>query len=154
MQAFYLELRARSGAGADGTPITPRQLESLIRLAEARAKVELRERVTVDDAMDAVEVMKESMRDVLSDDRGKVRFGRGSGKSTKRGKAKMFVEAMNQRAVEKDSAYFTVGELYSLADDLQLKVPDVDGFIDSLNLAGEILKSGRMYKSASAGAAR
>jgi DNA helicase MCM8 len=149
LQAFYLELRARSGAGADGPPITPRQLESLIRLAEARAKVELRERVTVEDAKDAVEVMKESMRDVLSDDRGKVRFGRGSGKSTKRGKAKMFVEAMNQRAVERESAYFTAGELYSLADDLQLQLPDVDGFIDSLNLSGEILKSGRMYKSAS-----
>lgn len=149
LRAFYLELRARSGAGADGPPITPRQLESLVRLAEARAKVELRERVTAEDAKDAVEVMKESMRDVLTDHRGKVRFGRGSGKSTKRGKAKMFVEAMNQRAVEKESAYFTVGELYSLADDLQLQLPDVDGFIESLNIAGEILKSGRMYKSAS-----
>jgi DNA helicase MCM8 len=65
LKAFYLELRARADAGADGTPITPRQLESLIRLAEARAKVELRERVTADDARDAVEIMKESMRDVL-----------------------------------------------------------------------------------------
>ena len=150
LRAFYLELRGKAGVGADGPPITPRQLESLVRLAEARAKVELRERVTVEDAMDAVEVMKESMRDVLLDEKGKVRFGRGSGKSTKRGKAKMFVEAMNQRAVEKESAYFTVGELYALVDDLQLNIPDVDGFVDSLNMAGEILKSGRMYKSASA----
>ena len=56
LKAFYLELRARSAQGADGPPITPRQLESLIRLSEARAKVELRERVTVQDAQDAVEV--------------------------------------------------------------------------------------------------
>ena len=50
LRAFYLELRAKSGQGADGTPVTPRQLESLIRLSEARAKIELRERVTVEDA--------------------------------------------------------------------------------------------------------
>ena len=35
-----------------------------------------------------MEVMKESMRDVMSDDKGKVRFGRAGagGKPTKRGK--------------------------------------------------------------------
>lgn len=116
--------------------------------------LELLKSVIVEDAKDAMEVVKESMRDVLLDDRGKVRFGRWSRKSTKRCKAKMFVEAINQRAVEKDSAYFTTRELYSLADDLQLKLPDVDGFIDSLNLAGEILKSGRMYKLASVSVAQ
>lgn len=149
LKAFYLELRARADAGADGTPITPRQLESLIRLAEARAKVELRERVTADDARDAVEIMKESMRDVLSDGKGRGRYGRGSGKSTKRAKAKMFIDAMNRRAIEKESSYFTAGELFALADDLNLGLNDVEGFIESLNMAGEILKSGRLYSSAS-----
>ena len=37
LQTFYLELRSR--APADGTPVTARQLESLIRLAEARARL-------------------------------------------------------------------------------------------------------------------
>ena len=36
----------------------------------------------------------------------------------------------------------------ALADDLQLQIPDVDAFIDSLNMAGEILKSGRLWKAA------
>jgi hypothetical protein len=49
LQDFYLKLRKRS-IYADGTPITARQLESLVRLAEARARVDLREEVTVDDA--------------------------------------------------------------------------------------------------------
>jgi hypothetical protein len=48
LQDFYLKLRKRS-IYADGTPITARQLESLVRLAEARARVDLREEVTVDD---------------------------------------------------------------------------------------------------------
>ena len=49
LQHFYLQLREHSQV-ADGTPVTARQLESLIRLAEARAKMELREEVTAQDA--------------------------------------------------------------------------------------------------------
>jgi DNA helicase MCM8 len=148
LQEYYLELRARSAAGADVTPITPRQLESLCRLAEARAKVELRETVTRSDALDAVEIMRESLREVMSGNAlGKGFSGKG-GKPNKRGKAKLFVDGMNARAREKQSAYFTAGELHALADDLRLELKDVDGFIESLNVAGEILKSGRLYKSA------
>ncbi|KAL0347221.1 UNVERIFIED_CONTAM: putative DNA helicase MCM8 [Sesamum calycinum] len=39
---------------ADGTPITARQLESLVRLAEARARVDLREEISTQDALDIV----------------------------------------------------------------------------------------------------
>lgn len=50
LQRFYLRLRDQN-TSADGTPITARQLESLVRLAEARARVDLREEITVEDAM-------------------------------------------------------------------------------------------------------
>lgn len=56
LQSFYLELRQRNRS-ADAPPITTRQLESLVRLAEARARLELRETVTESDARDAVELM-------------------------------------------------------------------------------------------------
>ncbi|KAL6011117.1 DNA replication licensing factor mcm8 [Asimina triloba] len=50
LQKFYLQLRDHS-TSADGTPITARQLESLVRLAEARARLELREETTAQDAL-------------------------------------------------------------------------------------------------------
>lgn len=50
IQKFYLRLRDRS-TSADSTPITARQLESLVRLAEARARVDLREEITAQDAL-------------------------------------------------------------------------------------------------------
>ncbi|PIO38358.1 hypothetical protein AB205_0067240, partial [Aquarana catesbeiana] len=57
LQDFYLELR-KQNQGIDSTPITTRQLESLIRLTEARARLELREEAIKEDAEDVVEIMK------------------------------------------------------------------------------------------------
>lgn len=48
LQQFYLQLRKHSSA--DGSPITARQLESLVRLVEARARIELREDISKQDA--------------------------------------------------------------------------------------------------------
>lgn len=50
LQKFYLRLRDHN-TSADGTPITARQLESLVRLAEARARLDLREEITAQDAL-------------------------------------------------------------------------------------------------------
>lgn len=49
LKEFYLALR-RTNRSTDGAPVTTRQLESLIRLAEARTRMELRETVTEEDA--------------------------------------------------------------------------------------------------------
>lgn len=55
----YLERRERAGAGAGGPmPVTPRQLEALIRLSEARARAELRRMVTKADVEDVLELMR------------------------------------------------------------------------------------------------
>lgn len=46
LQKTYLSLRASSiGTGAEGVAVCPRHLQSLIRLSEARAKLQLREEV-------------------------------------------------------------------------------------------------------------
>jgi DNA helicase MCM8 len=50
LQEFYLELR-NTHRNLDSTPLTTRLLESMIRLSEARAKVELRDVVTEQDAL-------------------------------------------------------------------------------------------------------
>jgi replicative DNA helicase Mcm len=64
LKDFYL--RMRSASETEGTPvaITARQLESLVRLAEARARVALRDKVTLDDAERAIDIMKISLEQV------------------------------------------------------------------------------------------
>ncbi|XP_057865260.1 probable DNA helicase MCM8 isoform X2 [Cryptomeria japonica] len=140
LQEFYLKLRNHS-SGADGTPITARQLESLVRLVEARARLELREEITKQDALDVVEIMKESLYDKLVDENGCVDFGRSGGMSQQK-EAKRFLSALQRRSELQQKACFSVSELYLLADEISLRVPDVDMLIENLNSAGYLLKKG------------
>ena len=59
LAAVYAELRRASLTG-DSIPITVRHLESMIRLAEANARMHLREEVRSDDVNMAVRVMIDS----------------------------------------------------------------------------------------------
>ncbi|KGN58934.1 probable DNA helicase MCM8 [Cucumis sativus] len=140
LQRFYLRLRDQN-TSADGTPITARQLESLVRLAEARARVDLREEITVEDAMDVVEIMKESLYDKYVDEHGVLDFGRSGGMSQQK-EAKRFLSALNKQSELQQKDCFSISEIYSLADKIGLRVPDIDTFIENLNCVGYLLKKG------------
>jgi replicative DNA helicase Mcm len=65
LQNYYLELRGLShDAKESPVAITVRQLESLVRMAEAHARMALKVNADVDDAKAAIELMKESMKEV------------------------------------------------------------------------------------------
>jgi replicative DNA helicase Mcm len=63
---FYVKMRTASieGGEASAISITARQLESLVRLAEARARVHLREQVIVEDAEAVIALMQRSLEQV------------------------------------------------------------------------------------------
>jgi replicative DNA helicase Mcm len=56
----------RSASETEGSPvaITARQLESLVRISEARARVALRKEVTAEDAGAAIAIMRKSLEEV------------------------------------------------------------------------------------------
>ncbi len=61
---FYLAMRAASETEGSPVAITARQLESLVRISEARARVALRKEVTGEDAEAAIVIMKRSLEEV------------------------------------------------------------------------------------------
>ena len=63
LQDFYLKMRNTTGKEA-AVAITPRQLEGLVRISEARARAFLRDEVTVEDAKSAVKIMSYALYDV------------------------------------------------------------------------------------------
>ncbi|XP_072293462.1 DNA helicase MCM8 [Eucyclogobius newberryi] len=143
LQSFYLSLRAQ-GQSADATPITTRQLESLIRLTEARARLELRETADKNDAEDVVEIMKHSLADTYSDGLGNLDFERsqlGSGMS-QRSTAKRLVHALHMHAQKTNQREFDLQTIRSLADKINIKVMDFERLLSSLNEQGFLLKKG------------
>lgn len=106
LKSFYLSLRDRYGDD-DSIPITMRQLESLVRLSQARARLERREVVTVSDAQDIVDLMKESLYEVLSDEMGYVDFQRTSGMSKSK-QVKAFIAALTREAERRSNALFSI----------------------------------------------
>ncbi|XP_053292433.1 DNA helicase MCM8 [Pleuronectes platessa] len=148
IQVFYLSLRAQAHT-ADTTPITTRQLESLIRLTEARARLDLRETASQSDAEDVVEIMKHSMADTYSDGLGNLDFERsqlGSGMS-QRSVAKRLINALHAHAQRTGQKQFDMQMLRSVADKLNIKVLDFEGLVSSLNEQGFLLKKGpKLYQ--------
>jgi replicative DNA helicase Mcm len=64
LSEFYLAMRSASEAEGSPVAITARQLESLVRIAEARARVALRKEVSAEDAEAAIAIMKRSLEEV------------------------------------------------------------------------------------------
>ncbi|KAK2158883.1 hypothetical protein LSH36_162g05033 [Paralvinella palmiformis] len=131
---FYLELRKRHQT-QDSTPITTRQLESLIRLTEWS-------------------IFLCSMIDTYSDECGLLDFSRsqhGSGMS-KKGKVKKLVALLQRESEKTYNSLFTVQEIRQIAQDAKLNIPDFEEFISSLNHQGFLLKKGpRVYQLQTAG---
>ncbi|ASJ00077.1 AAA family ATPase [Thermococcus gorgonarius] len=74
---YYVRMRKgfkRKGEdeGLQPIPITARQLEALIRLSEAHARMRLSETVTREDARAAIEIMEEMLRTIAVDEEGMV----------------------------------------------------------------------------------
>ncbi len=64
LKDFYLAMRSASESEGSPVAITARQLESLVRISEARARASLRKEVLAEDAEAAIAIMKRSLEEV------------------------------------------------------------------------------------------
>ncbi|XP_026285524.1 DNA helicase MCM8 [Frankliniella occidentalis] len=153
LKQFYLDLRKKHHT-ADSAPVTTRQLESLIRLTEARAKLELREKATYQDALDVVEIFRSSLVDSFADELGTLDFNRsqnGSGMSS-RNKAKKFIAVLQRRSELQSKSLFSAAEMREVAQTCGVMGADFFDFVNTLNTQGFLLKKGNQtYQLVSAG---
>lgn len=135
---YFMKLRhpGMNESKKDNVPITTRQLEALIRLSQARAKACLRPYVLKEDAEDVVELMIESVKQVHTDEGGRVDKARGGagGKSKQR---KAFLQAMRDSGQHE----FLYSDLQRIADRLNLPVGGFKDFVEDIREAGEIQRT-------------
>uniref|UniRef100_A0A7S2ZNK1 DNA helicase n=1 Tax=Rhodosorus marinus TaxID=101924 RepID=A0A7S2ZNK1_9RHOD len=146
LQTFYLTLRRGMGNQTlDVPPVTTRQLESLKRLVEARAKAEHRQIATENDALDVIEILKASLVDTFSDEHGRIDFTRASGMSRTK-EVKKFVMGLHAEAQRTGHDVFSMSDLKRIAQNLQLKIPMFEDFIDMINHQNVLLKRSKGYR--------
>jgi replicative DNA helicase Mcm len=126
LKAFYLSLREKSGEDSP-ISITPRQYEALIRLAEASAKIQLKEEVRKEDAIRAIKLMKSSLRMFgFEPETGKIDIDRAEGQratASQRGRIRNMIEVIEQLGAihGKD---IPIEEIYRKAREVGIESPD------------------------------
>lgn len=140
LQRHYLTLRAQASIG-QSIPVTTRHLESLIRLAQARAKIELREEVTESDAEDCVQILEESLLDAFTADHGVVDLGRKGGLSGSN-EVKTLISQLNHEAKMRGDNIFTKTQIEEVVSRLRLQRSTND-LISLLNDHAYLLRKGQ-----------
>lgn len=132
LQRFYLELRAR-GKKFDSIPVTTRNLESMIRLTQARARVELRPLATERDAIDVISLVEDGLLEIATDECGRVDMTKMSGMSQSK-MQKTFVEILKRACMRRLNPYFTRDELEKEAAQVGLlsQILDFSEFLERL----------------------
>lgn len=144
LQKMYLTMRAGSTSGQT-LPVTTRHLESLIRLSQARARVDLREEVTERDAEDVVQLLQESMLDTLTNDLGIIERSRKGGMSLGK-QMKALIDVMGREARIRGNAFFKHQEIAEIARKMLLD-KDVDSLIDAMRTESYLLLKGpKLYQ--------
>lgn len=138
IQQFFIELRSNNLSY--GIPITVRQLESCIRLAQARAKVELREEVTAKDAYEVIELLNFSLVKTQCDKFSGFGFKKSMKKTGIRAQSRKLLAELQKKG--KTQRIFSIDEIKQLS--IQLSIPTLDFYnvLDLLNNEAIIIKKG------------
>ncbi|CAG7726014.1 unnamed protein product [Allacma fusca] len=159
IKEYYLDLR-KHHRHLDSTPVTTRQLESLVRLTEARAKAELREIATVEDARDVLEIFDFSMKGVYDND-NEVTLGftqdilnqsarsdltPSASRSLSRNMAKRLAAVLERKAESLQKNIFAVDEIKEFALSVGIE-SGLERLINVLNNDGFLIKKApRVYQ--------
>jgi replicative DNA helicase Mcm len=149
IKRFYVELRNRpvtSETAMRPIPISARQLQALIRMSEASAKLRLSEKVSVEDARRAIDIMKYYLMQVGYDYELKTfDIDRISGtfSSSQRNK----ILTVKDTIIELENRLGKMIPIEEIENELEgkLKKEEIEEAIDKLNSHGEIFKPRRGY---------
>ena len=141
LKDFYMMMRSASETEGSPVAITARQLESLVRLSEARARAALRKEISVEDAEAAIASMKRSLEEVGIDvSSSKIDIDlimTGKPKSL-RDKLQIVISTMMQ--MEKETGLV---EKTALLNELETRHNISEG--EAERLMGQLLREGTIY---------
>lgn len=144
LKKFYINMRKKVEPGG-AVPITLRQFEGLMRLAEASARIQLSDVVRNSDAKRAIKLMRFSLKQLGFDaETGEIDIDRAEGAPTTskdRSKIRTVMEIINELSEKKKE--IPTSEIYNMAK--KDGIDDVDDVIDKLKREGLLFEPNPNY---------
>lgn len=144
LRKFYINTRKKAEGGGP-VPITLRQFEGLIRLAEASAKVQLRDKINKEDAKRAIRLMRASLTQLgLEPESGMIDIDRAEGAmttSSERSKIRIVMDLINE--LSEKTKEIPMSELQKAAK--QEEIENLDEIIEKLKREGMLFEPNPGY---------
>ncbi len=151
LKQYYISMRnsgQSDGAGIKSIPITARQLEALVRLSEAAAKVRLSGVVSKEDAQKAIELLDYCLNQIAKDsETGKIDIDRLSSRitATQRSTIAIIKDIINSAEEELRSKIIPVEHIVNAAQEKNISRELVDETLEKLRRTGDIFEPKRGF---------
>jgi len=139
LKQYYLEMR-KLGEANDVVPITARQLEGSIRIAEAVAKAKLKDVVDEEDAKEAIEIIDACLKEIAYDpEKGVIDIDKIAGTpSSRREKINKVFDIIKELCELSGDNLVPEEEIKEKAESIGLSEKDVEDALNYLKRAGDI----------------
>jgi replicative DNA helicase Mcm len=151
IKEYYISMR-NSGisdeAGIKSIPITARQLEALVRLSEAAAKLRLSKTVMKKDAQKAIELVDYCLNQIAKDkDTGQIDIDRIGSRitATQRGGISVVKEIIHSLEEEMSAKVIPVENIVEAAQGKNISQDQVDEILEKLRRSGDVFEPKRGF---------
>jgi len=151
IKEYYLRMRASGSAegGIKTIPISPRQLEALVRLAEASTKIRLSNRVTKNDARRAIELLEYCLMQVGFDkETGKIDIDRiATGIPASKRNVILIVKDIINELESTIGKTIPIEDIVAGAKEKNVEEEKVEEIIETLKRSGDVFEPRRGFIS-------
>ncbi len=150
MKDYYLKMRqSAAGDNVRSIPISPRQLEGVIRIAESSAKLRLSKKVTRDDAKRAIDLLDYCLRQIaLDEETGMVDIDKiATGMPSSQRNKIITIKEVISELENKLGKIIPIEDVVSLAKEKGVSEEDVDSSIEKLKRTGDLFEPKRGFIS-------
>jgi replicative DNA helicase Mcm len=147
LKSYYLEVRKLSESGeARAVPITARQLEGFVRVAEASARARMAENVTLEDAERAIRIVREYLRRVIGRGGDELEWDSdvlNTGVPQSQQQRRITINKLMKRLLHEDSQGFTLNQVVEIAAEDNITEDKVLAIWENMRKNGEIFQVGK-----------
>ena len=151
LKSYYVSMRNSNigeESGIKSIPITARQLEALVRLSEAAAKVRFSKQVTKKDAQKAIELIDYCLNQIAKDaETGRIDIDRLSSKitATQRSTMSIIKEIIHALEEQLQNKVVPVEQIKEAAKEKNIVGEQVDDILEKLRRSGDIFEPKRNF---------